>query len=112
MILVTHQIQFIRKATKILVLNEGKQLAFDGYSAIINSGIDLVTLLKKSENEQPPPTTLAPTLPITLKKSLENKDSDASHHLIYKVRTDSVSSRLSLNVHSAHSEVIKQQKKN
>lgn len=104
MILVTHQIQFIRKATKILVLNEGKQLAFDGYSAIINSGIDLVTLLKKSENEQPP-LALAPTLSGTLKKTLENKDSDASHHLIYKVRTDSVSSRLSLNVHSAHSEV-------
>ena len=50
--LVTHQIQFIKKATKILVLKDGKQLAFGTYDDIINSGIDLISLIQKPEKEK------------------------------------------------------------
>lgn len=51
-ILVTHQLQFIKKASKILILKEGKQLAFDSYNQIINSGIDLVTMLHKADPKE------------------------------------------------------------
>ena len=53
-VLVTHQIQFIKKATKILVLNDGRPLGFGSYDELSNSGIDFMSLIKdeKSENEK------------------------------------------------------------
>lgn len=54
----THQIQFLKKASKILVLNEGKQVAFGTYDDIINSGINLSSFLQKPEK----PTAEKPTL--------------------------------------------------
>lgn len=51
-VLVTHQIQFIRKASKILVLKEGKQHAYGTYDDIINAGVDLVSVIQKPDNKQ------------------------------------------------------------
>ena len=48
-ILVTHQIQFIKKATKILVLKDGKPLTFGKYEDLINSGLDSMSLLKEEK---------------------------------------------------------------
>ena len=48
-ILVTHQIQFIKKATKILVLKDGKPLVFGKYEDLINSGLDFMSLLKEEK---------------------------------------------------------------
>ncbi|XP_054155290.1 ATP-binding cassette subfamily C member 4-like [Oppia nitens] len=50
-ILVTHQIQFIRKATQILVLNEGKCLAMGTFDELQAQGVDFMTLLKEQEKE-------------------------------------------------------------
>ncbi len=52
MILVTHQIQFIKKASKILVLKEGKPLAFGAYEELIESGIDFMSLIKEEKVEK------------------------------------------------------------
>jgi len=51
---VTHQIQFIKKATKILVLKDGRPLAFGSYAELIDSGIDFMSLIseEKKENEK------------------------------------------------------------
>ena len=46
-ILVTHQIQFIERATKILILDEGKCLAYGTFQQIQEMGIDFVGLLEK-----------------------------------------------------------------
>jgi ATP-binding cassette subfamily C (CFTR/MRP) protein 4 len=46
---VTHQIQFIKKATKILVLKDGKPLAFGVYHDLINSGLDFMSLLNEQK---------------------------------------------------------------
>jgi ABC-type transport system involved in cytochrome bd biosynthesis fused ATPase/permease subunit len=51
-ILVTHQIQFIKKASKILVLKEGKPLAFGAYNELIESGIDFMSLIKEEKLEK------------------------------------------------------------
>lgn len=53
-ILVTHQIQFIEKATKILVLKEGECLAYGTYEEITKIGIDFMDLLTESieKNEE------------------------------------------------------------
>ncbi|KAJ6223803.1 hypothetical protein RDWZM_002348 [Blomia tropicalis] len=51
-ILVTHQIQLIEKATKILILKDGKCLAYGTYNEIHDMGIDFVQLLAKP-TEQP-----------------------------------------------------------
>ncbi|KAI1287408.1 ATP-binding cassette sub-family C member 4 [Halotydeus destructor] len=50
-ILVTHQIQFIRKADLILVLKDGATVALGNYDQLINSGLDFVSLLKKEDSE-------------------------------------------------------------
>lgn len=51
-ILVTHQIQFIEKATKILIIDEGKVLALGSYKEIKNCGIDFMSLLTKKEDNK------------------------------------------------------------
>ena len=51
MILVTHQIQFIKKAAKILVLKEGEPLAFGSYEELMNRGIDFMSLIKEENPE-------------------------------------------------------------
>jgi ABC-type multidrug transport system ATPase subunit len=51
-ILVTHQIQFVQKASKILVLKEGKPLAFGAYDELIESGIDFMSLIKEDKPEK------------------------------------------------------------
>lgn len=45
-ILVTHQLQFIQKADHILVLNQGKAIAFGTYKELISSGLDFVSFFK------------------------------------------------------------------
>lgn len=49
MVLVTHQIQFIKKASKILVLKEGKQFASGTYEEIVSSGIDVFSMIQKPD---------------------------------------------------------------
>ena len=51
-ILVTHQIQFIEKATKILVLNDGQCLAYGSFNKLQQLGIDFMSLLGKGAKEQ------------------------------------------------------------
>ena len=48
-ILVTHQIQFIQKATKILVLNEGKCIGLGTYEELQSKGLDFMELLSDNE---------------------------------------------------------------
>jgi len=48
-VLVTHQIQFIKRASKILVLKEGKQFACGTYDELVNAGIDLFSMIQKPE---------------------------------------------------------------
>jgi ATP-binding cassette subfamily C (CFTR/MRP) protein 4 len=51
-ILVTHQLQYIKTAHQILVLKEGKIQALGSYPQLINSGIDFIKL-KGEENPEP-----------------------------------------------------------
>ena len=45
-ILVTHQLQFLKKCDKILVLKDGKQAAFGNYEAITKTGLDIEEILQ------------------------------------------------------------------
>ena len=50
-ILVTHQIQFVEKATKILVLKEGQCLAYGTFEQIQEKDIDFMSLLAEGEED-------------------------------------------------------------
>ena len=53
-ILVTHQIQFIKKAAKVLVLKEGQPLHYGSYKELMEKGIDFMSLIeeKPTDNEK------------------------------------------------------------
>ncbi len=62
-ILVTHQLQFVEKATKILVLKEGSILAYGTWTELQQQGVDFMSILEK-ENEK------------AKKKEKENSEND------------------------------------
>ncbi|KAF8767898.1 Multidrug resistance-associated protein 4 like [Argiope bruennichi] len=51
-ILATHQIQFLKGASQILVLKEGKCLALGTYDQLTESGVDLGSMMEDYENER------------------------------------------------------------
>jgi ATP-binding cassette subfamily C (CFTR/MRP) protein 4 len=71
-VLVTHQIHFIKKATKILVLKEGRPLAFGSYDQLCESGVDFISLIseEKSVNEQKEETIREDILKIDRKRTI------------------------------------------
>ena len=77
-VLVTHQIQFIKKASKILVLKEGKQFACGTYDELVNAGIDLFSMIQKPEK------------PNETKEKIERQDSVSSHFSFSKNRSISM----------------------
>lgn len=48
-ILVTHQLEFVKKANKILVLKEGKCLAYGSYEEVQKKKIDFVNLFERDQ---------------------------------------------------------------
>lgn len=42
----THQLQFVEKATKILIVNNGECVAYGTYDEIENEGIDLLSMIE------------------------------------------------------------------
>ncbi|KAJ6660858.1 hypothetical protein lerEdw1_017015, partial [Lerista edwardsae] len=59
-ILVTHQLQYLRAASQILILKEGKVVGKGTYSDFLSSGLDFASLLKNPEDDEQPPL-LPPT---------------------------------------------------
>ena len=51
-ILVTHQLQFLTKADKIVVLKEGEAIAIGSYDQLINSSLDFLAFLEKEKEEE------------------------------------------------------------
>ncbi|XP_019627853.1 PREDICTED: multidrug resistance-associated protein 4-like [Branchiostoma belcheri] len=49
-ILVTHQLQFVKQADKVLVLDEGDQVAFGTYEEVVASGADFTELLSRDDD--------------------------------------------------------------
>ena len=50
-ILITHQLQFLKRADKILIMNEGESIAFGTFAQLNSIGIDFIKFLKESEAE-------------------------------------------------------------
>ena len=44
-VLVTHQLQFLKSCEKILIIKNNKQFAFGNYESITNSGFDIEEIL-------------------------------------------------------------------
>ncbi|XP_025017234.1 multidrug resistance-associated protein 4-like isoform X3 [Tetranychus urticae] len=51
-VLITHQLQFIRRADKILIMNEGESVAFGTFEQLNNVGIDFIKFLKESNDSE------------------------------------------------------------
>ncbi|KAG8517021.1 Multidrug resistance-associated protein 4, partial [Galemys pyrenaicus] len=62
-ILVTHQLQYLKAASQILILKDGKMLEKGTYTEFLKSGVDFGSLLKKENEEaEPSPVPGTPTL--------------------------------------------------
>ncbi|XP_065758454.1 ATP-binding cassette sub-family C member 4-like [Muntiacus reevesi] len=62
-ILVTHQMQYLKDASQILILKGGKMVARGTYSEFLKSGIDIFSLFEKgNEQSEPPPVPGTPTV--------------------------------------------------
>ncbi|KAK4317272.1 hypothetical protein Pmani_011632 [Petrolisthes manimaculis] len=101
-ILVTHQLQFLKSASQILVLKEGHMEAIGSYHQLVNSGMDFASMLSESQEEVKIPTVLRNTsrrgtvingaIPkVKLLQELELSSSPPSQ-FSGRVRNDSISS--------------------
>ncbi|XP_064120685.1 ATP-binding cassette sub-family C member 4-like [Macrobrachium nipponense] len=108
-ILVTHQLQYLKPASQILVLREGHTEAIGNYNQLVNSGIDFASLLSTGHDEETSsPSKQASTR--TEKKngivsSLQESDKfDSSVSLHRRVRTlsNSINNTLSGSTSSLH----------
>nr|XP_020747155.1 multidrug resistance-associated protein 4-like [Odocoileus virginianus texanus] len=62
-ILVTHQMQYLKDASQILILKGGKMVARGTYSEFLKSGIDIFSLFeKRNEQSEPSPVLGTPTV--------------------------------------------------
>ncbi|XP_069858835.1 ATP-binding cassette sub-family C member 4 [Dipodomys merriami] len=62
-ILVTHQLQYLRAASQILILKDGEMVQKGTYTEFLKSGVDFGSLLKKENEEaEPSPAPGTPTL--------------------------------------------------
>ncbi|KAI4565335.1 hypothetical protein MJT46_009678, partial [Ovis ammon polii x Ovis aries] len=62
-ILVTHQLQYLKDTSQILILKDGKTVEWGTYSKFLNSGIDIVSLFEKGNKQsEPSPVLGTPTL--------------------------------------------------
>ncbi|XP_069323195.1 ATP-binding cassette sub-family C member 4 isoform X2 [Eulemur rufifrons] len=62
-ILVTHQLQYLKAASEILILKDGKMVQKGTYTEFLKSGVDFGSLLKKeNEDAEQPPGPGTPTL--------------------------------------------------
>ncbi|XP_057563172.1 ATP-binding cassette sub-family C member 4-like [Hippopotamus amphibius kiboko] len=62
-IFVTHQLQFLKDASQILILKDGKMVTKGTYSEFLKSGVDVISFFKKEKEEaEPSPIPGTPTL--------------------------------------------------
>ncbi|XP_027391709.1 multidrug resistance-associated protein 4-like, partial [Bos indicus x Bos taurus] len=62
-ILVTHQLQYLKDASHILILRDGKMVERGTYSEFLKSGVDIFSLFEKgNEQSEPSPVPGAPTV--------------------------------------------------
>jgi ATP-binding cassette subfamily C (CFTR/MRP) protein 4 len=52
-VLVTHQLQFLRKADKVMVLDKGKMIAFGSYSDLLSANFDFLSHLEADVKKMP-----------------------------------------------------------
>ncbi|XP_058040750.1 ATP-binding cassette sub-family C member 4 [Ahaetulla prasina] len=64
-ILVTHQLQYLRAASQILILKEGKEVGKGTFSDFLKTGVDFASLLKKDEDDDQPPSPGTPSHQLT-----------------------------------------------
>ncbi|CAG2115671.1 unnamed protein product, partial [Medioppia subpectinata] len=65
-ILVTHQIQHLERASKILVLNEGRLVAVGPYNQLVSSGVDFLSIIKE---KRPDGNVVIDREPMVMKRS-------------------------------------------
>ena len=71
-VLVTHQLQFLRRADKIAVLKEGKLIAFGGYNELATSNVQFLTFLDKKRKEEARKESLSRQKSLSLKGDTED----------------------------------------
>uniref|UniRef100_A0A452EAR3 Cystic fibrosis transmembrane conductance regulator n=1 Tax=Capra hircus TaxID=9925 RepID=A0A452EAR3_CAPHI len=54
-ILVTHQLQYLKDASQILILRDGKMVERGTYSEFLKSGVDIFSLFEENEQSEPSP---------------------------------------------------------
>ncbi|XP_066976379.1 ATP-binding cassette sub-family C member 4-like isoform X2 [Macrobrachium rosenbergii] len=108
-ILVTHQLQYLKPASQILVLREGHTEAIGNYNQLVNSGIDFASLLSTGHDEE----TSSPAKQTSTRSEKKNGivsslqesdkfDSSVSLHRRVRTLSNSINNTLSGSTSSLH----------
>ncbi|KAH9501409.1 Multidrug resistance-associated protein 4 [Dermatophagoides farinae] len=109
-ILVTHQSQFIRNASKILVLDNGRQLAFDHYDEIIKSKlINLGSLFQQKNSIEIVASEIPMNESMVIGYDMDSKQKNLKPKIIGEIKTSkgSINSKVYLNYIKAGSGPIR-----
>lgn len=79
-LLVTHQLQFVKQATNILVLKEGNSQGYGPYNDLINSGIDFMKISEEEKNQQQQKLLQESETMKSLRASHESLPTSLKHH--------------------------------
>ncbi|CAG2119930.1 unnamed protein product, partial [Medioppia subpectinata] len=91
-ILVTHQIQFIRKATKILVLDDGKCLGLGTFDELLPKGLDFMANFDGDDDDENADAVVAESEGSSVHTMCSETDTKSQQSAV-TVRADSVRSR-------------------
>ncbi|CAG2118899.1 unnamed protein product, partial [Medioppia subpectinata] len=92
-ILVTHQIQFIRKATKILVLDDGKCLGLGMFDELLPKGLDFMANFDGDDDDDENADAVVAESEGSSVHTMCNETDTKSQQSAVTVRADSVRSR-------------------
>ncbi|XP_061290381.1 ATP-binding cassette sub-family C member 4-like [Bos javanicus] len=119
-ILVTHQLQYLKDASQILILKGGKTVERGTYSEFLKSGVDIFSLFEKgNEQSEPSPVPGAPTViteslvqslqsPRPLSKDVAQEDQDTENIQVILAPEDYLEGKVGFktyeNYFTAHSD--------
>lgn len=91
-ILVTHQLQFLKKAEKVMVLKQGHMLTFGRYSELVTSSIEFLSFLDRKRREEERKESLSKQKSLSLNQSVAEEEVVPVHPVagLVKVRSKSL----------------------
>lgn len=91
-ILVTHQLQFLKKAEKVMVLKQGRMLTFGPYGKLVASSVEFLSFLDGKRREEERKESLSRQKSLSLHQNSTEEEPATVHPAVgpVKVRSKSI----------------------